>query len=111
MEKISWTGRVRSVEVIHRVKEERNILHAIKRRKVNWIGHILRKRFSKTIYWQKDRKTDRSFGRQGRRRKQLLDDLKETRGYWKMKEDTLDRTVWITRFGRGYGRLLRQTTE
>jgi hypothetical protein len=63
MENISWTGRVRSVEVMHRVKEERNILHAIKRRKVNWIGHILRKRFSKTRYWQKDRKTDRSFGR------------------------------------------------
>jgi hypothetical protein len=42
MEKISWTDRVRS-EVLHRVKEERNILHAIKRRKANWIGHILRR--------------------------------------------------------------------
>jgi hypothetical protein len=30
-------------EVLHRVKEERNILHAIKRRKADWIGHILRK--------------------------------------------------------------------
>jgi hypothetical protein len=28
-------------EVLHRVKEERNILHTIKRRKANWIGHIL----------------------------------------------------------------------
>jgi hypothetical protein len=41
MEKISWTDRVIN-EVLHRVKKERNILHTIKRRKVNWIGHISR---------------------------------------------------------------------
>ena len=33
-------------------------------------------------------------GRRGRRRKQLLDDLKEMRGYWKLKEEALDRTRW-----------------
>jgi hypothetical protein len=43
MEKISWTDHVRNEEVLHRVKEERNILHTIKRRKANWIGHILRR--------------------------------------------------------------------
>jgi hypothetical protein len=43
MEKISWTDRVRNEEVLHRVKKERNILHTIKRRKANWIGHILRR--------------------------------------------------------------------
>jgi hypothetical protein len=42
MEKISWTDRVRN-EVLHRVKEERNILHTIKIRKASWIGHILRR--------------------------------------------------------------------
>jgi hypothetical protein len=42
MEKISWTDRVRN-EVLHRVKEDRKILHRIKRRKANWIGHILRR--------------------------------------------------------------------
>jgi hypothetical protein len=42
MEKISWTERVKN-EVLHRVKEERNILLAIKRRKANRIGHILRR--------------------------------------------------------------------
>jgi hypothetical protein len=41
MERISWTDRVRNKEVLHRVKEERNVLHKIKRRKANWIGHIL----------------------------------------------------------------------
>jgi hypothetical protein len=41
MEKITWTDRVRNEEVLHRVKEERNILHTIKRKKANWISHIL----------------------------------------------------------------------
>jgi hypothetical protein len=50
-------------------------------------------------------------GRRGRRRKQLLDDLKERRRYWKLKEEALDRTVWRTGFGRGYGPVVRQTAE
>jgi hypothetical protein len=37
------TDRVRNEQVLHRVKEERNILHIIKRRKDNWIGHNLRR--------------------------------------------------------------------
>ena len=41
MEKISWTDHVRNEEVLHRVNEERNILHTVKSRKANWIGHIL----------------------------------------------------------------------
>jgi hypothetical protein len=43
LEKISWTDRVRNEEVLHRVKEERNILLTMKRRKAIWIGHILRR--------------------------------------------------------------------
>jgi len=38
MEKISWTNHVRNAEVLHRVKEERNIVHTVNRRKFNWIG-------------------------------------------------------------------------
>jgi len=41
-------------------------------------------------------------GRRGRGGKWLLDDLKETRGSWKLKEEALHRTVWRTGFGRGY---------
>jgi hypothetical protein len=41
LEKISWTDHVRSEEVLLRVKEQRNILHEISKRKANWIGHIL----------------------------------------------------------------------
>ena len=43
MEKISWTDHVRDEEVLLRVKEQRNILHEIRKRKANWIGHILRR--------------------------------------------------------------------
>jgi hypothetical protein len=41
MEKIRWTDHVKSGEILHRVKGERNILHSIHRRKGNWIDHIL----------------------------------------------------------------------
>jgi hypothetical protein len=43
MEKISWTDHVRIEEVLLRVKEQRNIIHEIRKRKANWIGHILRR--------------------------------------------------------------------
>ena len=43
MEKISWTDHVRNKDVLRRVKEQRNILHEIRKRKANWIGHILRR--------------------------------------------------------------------
>ena len=49
-------------------------------------------------------------GRLGRRCKQLLYDLKEKRGYWKLKKEALDRILWRTRFGRDCGPVGRQTT-
>jgi hypothetical protein len=50
-------------------------------------------------------------GRRGTRCKQLLDDLKEKRRYWKLKEEALDHTLCRTSFGRDYGPVVRQTTE
>jgi hypothetical protein len=50
-------------------------------------------------------------GRLGRRRKQLLDVIKENKGYCKLKEHALDRTVWRTGFGTGYGNILRRMNE
>jgi len=43
MEKISWTDQMRNEEVLLRVKDQRNILHEISKRKANWIGQILRR--------------------------------------------------------------------
>jgi hypothetical protein len=45
MEKTSWTVRVRNEEVLRRDKEDRNIIHTLKRRKGDWIGHILRRNY------------------------------------------------------------------
>jgi hypothetical protein len=42
-------------------------------------------------------------GRQRRRLKQLVDDLREMRGYWKSKEEAISCTLWETRFGGGCG--------
>jgi hypothetical protein len=36
-----------------------------------------------------------------------MDDLKESRGYWKLKEEALDHTLWGTRFGKCYGPIVR----
>ena len=45
----------------------------------------------------------KSEGRREIRSKQLLDGHKETRGYWTLPEEALDRTLLVTHFGRGYG--------
>jgi len=50
-------------------------------------------------------------GRRDRRCTQLLDDLKETTGYWKFKEEAQNHTPLRTHFGRGYGGVVRQTTK
>jgi hypothetical protein len=68
MEKISWTDHVRNEEVFLRVKEQRNILHEIRKRKASWIGHILRRncllqrvtegKIKGGKNWQKDKEED-----------------------------------------------------
>jgi hypothetical protein len=99
---------VRNEEALHRVKE-RNILE---RRKVNCIGHMLgRNCLLKQVIEGKLEGRLEMTGRRGRRHKQLLDDREENRKYLKLKEEALDCSVWKTRFGRGYGLFVRQTTE
>jgi len=49
--------------------------------------------------------------RRGRRHKQLLGDIKEIRGYWKLKAEALDRALWRTCFGIVYKPVARRTTE
>ena len=46
-------------------------------------------------------------GRRGRRRRQLLDDVKETSAYWILKEEVLDRILRKTGFGRSQGTVVR----
>jgi hypothetical protein len=110
MEKIILNGRVRK-GVLRRVKDKRNILHRTKRSKDNWNGHILRRNcLLKHVIEGKIEGRVEVKGRQGRRRKQLLVALRETTGYLKLKEEAIDRTRWRTRFGKGCGPVVRQTT-
>jgi len=50
-------------------------------------------------------------GRQGRRRRKLLDDLKERAGYSRLKEEALNRTIWRAPFGRDFAPVVRQTAK
>jgi len=109
MEKISWTDYVRNEEVLLTVKEQRNILHETRKRKANWIGHILgRNCLLQRVIEGKIKGGIEVTGRRGRKRRKLLDELKERRGYSHLKEEALDRTIWRARFGRGFGPVVRQ---
>ena len=112
MEKISWTDHVRNEDVLLRVKEQRNILHEICKRKANWIGHILRRNcLLQRVIEGKIKGGIEITGRRGRRRRKLLDDLKERREYSHLKEKALDCTMWRAGVGRGFGPVVRQTTK
>jgi len=112
MKKISWTDHVRNEEVLFRVKEQRNILHEISKRKAHWIGHILRRNcLLQRVIGGKMKGGIEMTGRRGRRRRKLLDDLKERTGYSHLKEEALDCTMRRARFGRGFGPVERQTTK
>jgi len=103
---------VRNEEVLLRVKEQRNILHEIRKRKANWIGHILyRKCLLQRVIEGNIKGGIEVTGRRGGRRRKLLDDLKERRGCSHLKEEALDRTMWRARFGRVFGPVVRQTNK
>ena len=75
------------------------------------IGHILRRNcLLKEVIEGKIKGEIDVTRRQGRRRKKLLDDLKDRRGYFQLKEEALDRNMWRDRFGRGFEPVVRQTT-
>ena len=83
-----------------RVNEQRNILHEIRKRKAKWNGHILRRNcLIKQVTEGKTKGDMEVTRRRGRRRKKLLDDLKDKREYCHLKEEALDRIMWRNRFG------------
>jgi hypothetical protein len=103
---------VRNEEVLLTVAEQRNIKHEIRKRKANWIGHILRRNYLlQRVIEGKIQGGIEVTGRQERRRRKLLDDLNERREYSHLREEVLDRTMWRARFGRGYGPVVRQTAK
>jgi len=105
MLKTSWNDGIKNGG-LRRVKEERNVVHEIKWRQDNWIGHILRRNF---ILNHVIGVKIEGMRRRGRKRRQLLNDLKETRRSWKLKEEAIRRTPWRIRFVGGCGHVVRQT--
>ena len=85
----------------------RGTSYKTKQRNANWIGHILSTNY--LLQHVVQRKIEETV-RRGTRIKHLLDDLKERRREWNLKDDALDSTVGRTRFGRGYGPVTRRTT-
>ena len=99
---------MRNEEVLLRVKGQRNILHEISKRKANWIGHILRRNcILQRVIEGKIKGEIEVTGRRGRRRRKLLDDLKERRGFSHLKEKDLYRTTWRARFVKGFGPIVK----
>ena len=85
---------MRNEEVLLRVNEQRNNLYEIRKRKANWIGHILRRNcLLNQVIEGKIKGEMEVTRRRGRRRRKLLDDLKDRRGYFHLKGEALDRTV------------------
>jgi hypothetical protein len=111
MGKISWIGLVRN-EVLLRVKKQRKILHEISKQKANLIGQNLHRNcLLQQVIEGKIQGGIEVTERRGRKRRKLLDDLKERRGYSHLKEEALDRTMWRARFGRAFGPVIRNTTK
>jgi hypothetical protein len=105
---ISGTDNVINKEVLFRVNEQWNILHEIRKRKANWIGHILRRNcLLKHVIKGKIKGEMEVTRRRGRRDKKLLDDVNDRRGYSDLKEEALNRTMWRNRFGGGFGPVVR----
>ena len=112
MEKISWTDHVINEEVLFRVNEQRNILHEIRKRKANWIGHILRRScLLKQVIEGKIKGEMEVARRQEEDVRSYWMTLRTKRGYSHLKEEALDRTMWRHRFGGGFGPVVRQNTE
>jgi hypothetical protein len=104
--------RVRNEKVLHRVKEERNILRKIKRRQAKGIGHSLcRNCLLRHVIKEKLEGRTEVTRTRGRRHNKLLDDVTEKKEYCKLNEEALDRTLWRTRCGTVYGPVVRQTRE
>ena len=69
-----------------------------------WIGNILRRNcLLQQVIEGKIKGQIEVTRRRGRRRKKLLDDLKDRREYCQLKEEAVDRTMWRNRLERGFG--------
>jgi len=76
--------------------------------KANCIGHILCRNGLLRHFIEGNKRKDLKGGKTGKKSEHILDDCKETRSYWKLKEKAVDRPAWKTRNERCYGPVARQ---
>jgi hypothetical protein len=102
----------KSEEVLHKVKGKRKRLQTIKRKNTILIGHILRRNcLLKHVMGGNIEGRIEVTGTRGRRRKQLLDELKKKGGYWNVKNETLDLPSYRNCCERCHVPVARQTTK
>ena len=98
MEKIKWSEKVTNKQVLVRMGGKRTLISNILHRKANWIGHILRRNC--LLHDAIEGQMTEVKG-VGKRRTQLVDDLRNRRRYWELKEEAEDRKRWRRQFING----------
>ena len=89
--------RITYEEVLRRIQENRSFISNVLKRKANWIGYILRR--NGLLHDTLEGKMEGgNASRLRRRRIQILDDLKNGKRYWELKEEVENREGWRTRF-------------
>jgi len=96
MKGIIWTNHMKNEDILHRVEKERSILYVIKRRKANWIDHMLRRNF---LLKQVMKGKIEGTGRQWRRCKKLVKGLREKEKILKFENrktelHSLEKLLW-----------------
>jgi hypothetical protein len=94
MEKIKCSEKVTNEQVLDRIREKRTLLNNILRRNANCIGHILRR----NCFLPDAIEGEMTEVKGVRRRTKLLDDLRNRRRYWELKEEAEDRKRWRRQF-------------
>jgi hypothetical protein len=87
IEKIKWSEKVTNEQALERIGEKRTLLNNILRRKANWFDHILRRNCLLRDAIEGQMTEMKVIGR----RTQFLDDLRNQRRYWELKEEAEDR--------------------
>ena len=90
-----WSEKVNNEQVLDHIGQKRILLNNILRRKANWIDHILTRNRLLHDAIEGQMKEVKEVGRT---RTQLLDDLRNRRRYWELKEEAENRKRWRRQF-------------
>ena len=91
--KVKWSDKIKNDEVLRRAGEERQLLNNIRKRKRNWVGHVLRGNGILRDVLEGSVE-ERGGRKRGRRKRKWIDDLKKGNGYVGMKREAMDRELW-----------------